>query len=83
MKVKVGKAYRLYAKNEVLHSRFAPVDVKSGATVGNLIYATVFEVRDQETADRLEGLIEELARDNGAWVFEYRPVPNWTVEVAS
>ena len=76
MKVVQGKAYRLYAKAPKV-GRFYPVDVKAGGCVGNLIYATIFEVGDQARADELDGHIEGLREDNPGWAFEYRVVPGF------
>lgn len=80
MKLQVGKAYRLYAKAPTV-GRFHPVDVNRGGCVGNLIYATIFEVNDQARADELGSHIEGLREDNPGWAFEYRVVPGFSETV--
>jgi len=66
------KYFRLYAK-ESGASRFRPVDWSSGATVINLIYATLFP---EGEAKRLRESLPELADLNPGWAFEVRPVSN-------
>ena len=61
------KRYRIYGKHESKR-RFAPMDLKKGCCVGNLIYASVlFE-------DEKDKLLPKLIAENSDWKFEARPV---------
>ena len=60
--------YRIYAR-ECTARRFHAVDVAGGRLVGNLIYATLFNSKDNADLAR-----DEMARVNPDYVFETRKV---------
>ncbi len=60
--------HRLYAKTPDA-KRFRPMDYNAGATVTNLIYATLFS---PEETQRLRAELPALHEINPGWIFEIR-----------
>lgn len=62
------KFFRVYGKYPGA-KRFAPMDLKAGCCVGNLIYATFFVSKE-----RADAAVAEATRLNPEWSFETRKV---------
>lgn len=59
--------HRIYAKAPSA-KRWAPMDLRKGRPVGNLIYASML------TATEVEGVLTTLRRDNPEWTFQARAI---------
>lgn len=74
MNVKVGRAYRVYAKVPGKKNFYA----MSGSNLAaNLIHADIFEVKDDQQRQKLEGYIASLQRMNPEIRFGIREVKGW------
>lgn len=69
----VGKSIRLYGRERGA-ARFYAIDLSRGVQVGNLIYATTWDVNDDDDVDHVRAIINALSEDNPDWEFEYRGV---------
>ena len=59
--------YIVYGKKKS-ESRFKAMDMENGVQVGNLIYASLFDL----SADEMDKMIASLHEDNPDWDFKYR-----------
>ena len=59
--------YIVYGKQKS-ESRFKAMDMENGVQVGNLIYASLFDLPIEE----MDKLIASLHEDNPEWDFKYK-----------